>query len=153
MLADVAPFAEATSWQPALDAYARSLRAALLRHSGVLPLLATRPAATPETLRMVERGLGVMRAAGFPLGRALDAINSLTLFVLAHAASEVRTAPVNEAEGAGSTAFLAALAPEEFPLLAEAAGSGQGTDDEERFAFALDALLTGFAAWLRSDQG
>ncbi|KJY42782.1 tetracycline repressor protein class H [Streptomyces sp. NRRL B-1568] len=153
VLAGATPFAESTGWQPALRGYAQSLRAALLRHPGTLPLVAARPAATAETLRTVERGLGVMRAAGFPLGRALDAINSLTLFVVAHAASEVDTAPLNEAAAPGSTTFLAGLDPEEFPLLSEAARTGAGTDDDERFTATLDALITGFAGWLTAGHG
>jgi tetracycline repressor-like protein len=47
---------------------------------------------TPETLRAAERGLTLLVGAGFPVGRALDALNALTLFVVAHAASEVSSA-------------------------------------------------------------
>ena len=84
-------------WDQALAGYARSLRAALLRHPGAVQLVATRPAVTPETLRTAERGLALLCAAGFPVGRALDTLNALTLFVVAHAASEVSTAAVNSA--------------------------------------------------------
>ena len=135
-----------TPWQDALSTYARSLRAALLLHPGTLPLVSSRPATTPGTLTAVERGLEILRGADFPLGQALHAFNSLTLFVVAHAASEVDTAPVNERGASGSTDFLAGLDPEELPLLVEAASTGAGTDDEERFAFGLTALISGFAA-------
>ena len=87
-------------WDRALAGYARSLRATLLQHPGAALLIATRPAVTPETLRMAERGLALLCGAGFPVGRALDTINALTLFVIAHAASEAGLVPVNAAAAA-----------------------------------------------------
>ncbi|WP_040813120.1 TetR/AcrR family transcriptional regulator C-terminal domain-containing protein [Nocardia concava] len=135
-------------WQSALSDYAHALRAAVLEHPGALPLIATRPAVTPRTLRTAERGLKLLVDAGFELGAALDALNSLTLFVVAHANSEVRIAPVNEAGDAGSAEFLKTLDPEEFPLILRAAQTSVGTDDRARFDFAIGALIRGFAAAL-----
>lgn len=135
-------------WPAALREYAESLRSGLLRHPGVLPLVLSRPAVTPQTLRTVELGLSVLCGAGFPLGRALDALNSVTLFVVAHTVAEVGIAPVDEAGGPGSAEFLAGLDPAELPLLSEAARTGQGTGDQHRFEFALSALISGFALTL-----
>jgi AcrR family transcriptional regulator len=132
-------------WDRALTDYARSLRATLLRHPGAALLVATRPAVTPETLRVAERGLTLLVGAGFPVGRALDTLNALTLFVVAHAASEVTTARVNDAAAAGSQAYVAALDEREFPLLAQAARLSAGTDDGARFEFAVAAFLRGVA--------
>ncbi|GAB2541522.1 TetR/AcrR family transcriptional regulator C-terminal domain-containing protein [Nocardia heshunensis] len=131
-------------WATALTDYARALRKALLGHPGVLPLVATRPAVTPKTLYTAERGLAMLVRAGFELGPALDALNSLTLFVVAHANSEVRIMPVNEAGEPGSVDFLKTLDEHEFPLIIQAAKSGAGTDDEARFEYAIAALIRGF---------
>jgi AcrR family transcriptional regulator len=133
-------------WERAVTDYARSLRATLLRHPGAALIVATRPAVTPETLRAAERGLALLRAAGFPLDRALDTLNALTLFTVAHAASEVSTAAVNSAHAAGSQDYVAALDEEEFPLLTEAARSSTGTDDGARFEFAVAAFIRGAPA-------
>ncbi|MGW4244532.1 TetR/AcrR family transcriptional regulator C-terminal domain-containing protein [Nocardia sp. NPDC004722] len=133
-------------WATALTDYARALRVALLEHPGVLPLVATRPAVTPNTLRTAERGLAMLVRSGFELGAALDALNSLTLFVIAHSNSEVRIAPVNEAGDAGSVEFLKSLDEEEFPLIIEAARTGVGTDDNARFEYAIAAIVRGFAS-------
>jgi AcrR family transcriptional regulator len=130
-------------WDRALTDFARSLRATLLRHPGAVLLVATRPAATPETLHMAERGLALLSAAGFPLGRALDTLNALTLFVIAHAASEVSTAAVNAAAAAGSQDYVAGLDEREFPLLSAAARSSAGTDDGARFEFAIATFIRG----------
>ena len=132
-------------WDRALTDYARSLRATLLRHPGAALLVATRPAVTPETLRVAERGLTLLVGAGFPVGRALDTLNALTLFVVAHAASEVATARVNEGAAAGSQEYVAALDEREFPLLAQAARLSAGTDDGARFEFAVAAFIRGVA--------
>ncbi|WP_441246588.1 TetR/AcrR family transcriptional regulator C-terminal domain-containing protein [Kitasatospora sp. McL0602] len=124
-------------WHDGLRAYAHSLRAALLRHPGILPLVLSRPAATPATLDAVEHHLGILTAAGFPLGRALDALNTLTLLVIGHTTAEVGIEPGHSP---------APFDPDRHPLLAEAVRTGAGTDDTTRFHFAVDALIAGFAA-------
>ncbi|MGW1189216.1 TetR/AcrR family transcriptional regulator C-terminal domain-containing protein [Streptomyces sp. NPDC002559] len=126
-------------WAVFLRDYATRLRTGLLRHPGVLPLAAARPAATPAALAAVEHGLSMLTAAGFPLGRALDAINSVTLFALGHTAAEVGTA-----DATASADWVAGQDPERYPLLTEAARTRAGTDDADRFAHAVDALVTGF---------
>ncbi|KAB7845033.1 TetR/AcrR family transcriptional regulator C-terminal domain-containing protein [Streptomyces mobaraensis] len=136
-------------WRSWLRAYADALRATLLGHPGVLPLAAARPAATPAALDAVERGLRVLTSAGFPLGRALHALNSLTLLVVSHAAAECAPA---DPDGPSSTAALAALDPGRYPLTREAARTGAGTDDAERFAYAVEALVTGFGAGAGADR-
>ena len=107
--------------------------------------MATRPAVTPETLRAAERGLTLLCGAGFPVGQALDTLNALTLFTVAHAASEVSTAAVNAARRAGSQDYVAGLDEREFPLLTDAARSSAGTDDSARFEFAIAAFIRGVA--------
>ncbi|MET9293356.1 TetR/AcrR family transcriptional regulator C-terminal domain-containing protein [Streptomyces sp. NPDC003077] len=197
-----------TGWRPLLRSYADALRTALLRSPALLPLLQTRPAVTPATLAAAERGIAALVAAGFPLGKAVHAVNALTVLVLGHTATEAGTgggvgggsgtgtgdgivsgsrtgtgdgddsgsgtgtsdgtgtddgtgtgagADAEGAEGArggaaeagaGTAAWLAGRDEEEYPLLVRAARTDQGTDDAERFTFAVDALLTGFAACL-----
>ncbi|MEU3353408.1 TetR/AcrR family transcriptional regulator C-terminal domain-containing protein [Streptomyces sp. NPDC037389] len=139
---------EVTDWRTFLRAYADSLRAALLRHPGVLPLITGRPAVTPATLDAVERGLRTLTSAGFALGPAVDTLNALSLFVVGHTAAEADARPSQpSAQSApGTSAWLAELDCERYPLVVEAAGTGAGTDDAERFGFAVDAMLTGFGA-------
>ncbi|QLE76374.1 hypothetical protein FGW37_27855 [Streptomyces rectiverticillatus] len=72
--ADADAGAGGTDWRALLRTYAVSLRQALLRHPGVLPLAASRPAVTPATLDAVERGLTTLTASGFPLGAAVHAL-------------------------------------------------------------------------------
>ncbi|MFE7615848.1 TetR/AcrR family transcriptional regulator C-terminal domain-containing protein [Streptomyces sp. NPDC057496] len=106
--------------------------------------MSRRPAATPAALAAVEHGLSVLTGAGFPLGRALDAINSVTLFALGHTSAEVGTADTT-----ASADWIAGQDPERYPLLTEAARTCAGTDDADRFAHAVDAMVTGFEQNLR----
>ncbi|BDM69593.1 TetR family transcriptional regulator [Streptomyces nigrescens] len=141
--------AESADWRALLRTYAVSLRQALLRHPGVLSFAASRPAVTPATLDAVERGLTALTASGFPLGSAVHALNTLSLFVVGHTAAEA--AQPTQADAPGSPAWLAELDATRYPLLTQAARNGAGTDDAERFDFAINALVTGFGAAL--DQG
>jgi AcrR family transcriptional regulator len=141
VLRDAAGEPDDGDWRTALRGYAHRLRSTLLAHPAVLPLAVSRSASTPESLRVAERVLTALCAAGFPLGSALDLVNALSVFVLGHAAAEVGVAPT----GPGSADGLAGLDPAEFPLLVRAATTGEGTDDAARFAAAVDALLDGFA--------
>ncbi|MEV5505325.1 TetR/AcrR family transcriptional regulator C-terminal domain-containing protein [Streptomyces orinoci] len=127
-------------WRPLLRAYAHGLRSALLRHPGVLPLVAARPAVTPAALDTVERCLRVLTGAGIELGRALHTVNSLALLAISHATAEA--AGLGE-EGPGSAEWLAGADPGRYPLLTEAARTGAGVDDAERFELAVEALLAG----------
>jgi len=136
--------ADGLSWDQMLRRYAETLRATLLGHPGVLPLLFTRPAVTPQTLRAVENGLRVLTDAGFGLVRALDMINTLSIFVVGHAMAEAGTAELNRRGDPGSAAALAQLDASDLPLVIEAARLTQDADDESRFLFGLDALLDGF---------
>jgi hypothetical protein len=90
-------------------------------------------------------GLTLLCGAGFDLGPALDTLNALTLFTVAHAASEVSTTAVNSAAAVGSQDWVAGLDDQEFPLLAAAARSSAGTDDSTRFEFAIAAFIRGVA--------
>lgn len=133
-------------WQESLRDYAHGLYRGLLRHPGVLPLASSRPAVTPDLLDGVEGYLRMLTDAGLPLGRALHIINILTLFVIGHATAAAQTSPSAKPSDsdAGATAWVADLDTERYPLLVEAARTGQGTDDDERFAIAVEALVAGF---------
>ena len=144
--------ADGQSWDRLLRRYAETLRTTLLGHPGVLPLLFSRPAVTPQTLNAVENGLRVLTDAGFALPRALDMINVLSIFVVGHAMAEAGTAELSRRGGPGSAAALARLDVSHLPLVIEAARRTQDADDQGRFLLGLDALLYGFARWQEPGQ-
>ncbi|WP_312033925.1 TetR/AcrR family transcriptional regulator C-terminal domain-containing protein [Actinoplanes sp. TBRC 11911] len=121
------------TWREALSSYAERLRSTLLEHPAVLPVI-VRPVVTQATLDAVEEMLRLLVDAGFPLGRALDSLNALTLFVIGHTSAEVAIGPDSSPE----------VDPDRHPLMVAAVRSGAGADDYDRFRYAVAAMLTGF---------
>ncbi|THV30011.1 TetR/AcrR family transcriptional regulator [Glycomyces paridis] len=130
--------ADTGTWRERMRDYAHALRKTLVEHPNLVPLVVSRPAVTPESLRVMEDGLAVLREAGFPARTALDLVYSLNEYVIGHMATAPRegTAPAQEDH-------FAAIDPDAFPLIAEALGSPRG--EGERFDRAVDAMLQGFA--------
>jgi AcrR family transcriptional regulator len=127
------PVGPSGDFRSRLRAYAESLRTTLLKHPGLLPVIA-RPAVTPTTLDAVEAMLRELTAAGFPLGRALDTLNALTVLVIGHASAEAAIGEPGPPSG---------LSPQRHPLLLQAAATGAGSDDHERFRYAVSTFLAG----------
>ncbi|MEV5987859.1 TetR/AcrR family transcriptional regulator [Streptomyces sp. NPDC052051] len=139
----VPPLFHGASWRADLRDYAHALHATLLAHPNVVPLVVSRPATTPRNLSFMENALASLRAAGFPLGRALDVLYAVSGFVVGH----VATAPPGADDDRRAADPLDGLDPEEFPLLTEAARTGhRHSGPDSRFTFALDAMLSGFDA-------
>ncbi|WP_030197105.1 TetR/AcrR family transcriptional regulator C-terminal domain-containing protein [Streptomyces sp. NRRL S-87] len=132
----------ADAWPARLHGFAVALRAELLRHPGVIPLVATRPARSAAALRAVEDTAAALAGAGVEPLRALRIVNAVATFVIGHCLAEAATTP-GHPEEADAPLDLA-----DFPTLAAAVAAGLGTpeDHRARFALALDALLGGLAA-------
>ncbi|MDG6103732.1 TetR/AcrR family transcriptional regulator C-terminal domain-containing protein [Dactylosporangium aurantiacum] len=134
------------AWVPWMRQFAHALRAALRAHPGVLPLAATRPVNSPDALRMSERWLATMRAAGLPLGRAMDVVNVVATFTIGHTLAEVGQTPGHEGTEPDLDQRADELDPALFPNLAEVIATRAGLDFDSRFAEAIDILLAGYAA-------
>jgi TetR/AcrR family transcriptional regulator, tetracycline repressor protein len=134
------------SWVPWMRRFAHALRAALVDHPGVLPLAATRPVNSPDALRMSERWLAGMRAAGVPLGRAMDVVNVVATFTIGHTLAEVGRTPGHEGSEPDLDDRADELDPAEFPNLTEIIATRAGLDFQSRFTEAIDILLAGYAA-------
>jgi TetR/AcrR family tetracycline transcriptional repressor len=141
------------AWAPWMRQFAHGLRAALLAHPGVLPLAATRPVNSPDALRMSERWLATMRAAGLPLGRAMDVVNVLATFTIGHTLAEVGQTPGHEGSEPDLDQHAETLDPAEFPNLTEVIATRAGLDFDSRFAEAVDILLAGYAPSPRLPDG
>lgn len=80
-------------WTTVVGDFAAALRRILLDHPAMLTVLATRPAATPAALHLLERGVGALRADRVPLADALDVLNAVASFTLGHTLAEVGETP------------------------------------------------------------
>lgn len=137
--ADLLP-AAGTPWPEAVRRTARQLRAALLRHPALLGVLATRPAASPQALRILEAGLALLREQGVPLAVAMDLLNAVTMFTVGHTLAEAGRTPGHE-EAEPEAADTAG-----FPVLAEVFATGAGLDFDARFTRTVDLLIAGYGA-------
>jgi TetR/AcrR family tetracycline transcriptional repressor len=122
-------------WTEWARAFAVGLRAELLCHPGVLPLVATRPLSSADDLELMEEWLAALTGAGLALGRAMDVINALATFTVGHTLAEAGRTPGERAD---------APDPERFPLLAEVTATRAGLDFAERFDRTVDFILAGY---------
>lgn len=139
LVAEMAPPPRFTSWQEGVRRYAHAFLDVLYAHPNLIPLVASRPATTPQNLRTVETMLETLHSSGFELARAYDMIRSLAAFVIGHAATRLDAVPGNPGERPSGPSFD----PGSFPLFSEAFAK---SDPTSRFDFALEALLHGFEA-------
>ena len=142
-------------WAAQLRGVARHYRALALEHPNVVPLLVTRPLATPlalrprGTLRPLEDVLALLTRAGFSGPDALHVYRAFFGFLNGHVLNELQELVENPDETDDLLRLgLHRLPIGEFPLLrslAHALASYDGAAELER---GLDILLTGLAATL-----
>jgi AcrR family transcriptional regulator len=142
-------------WAGQLRAVARDYRQLALMHPRAVPLLVTRPLATPlglrppGTLRPLEDILALLTRAGFAGPDALHIYRALFGFLHGHVLNELQELVDNPDETDDLLRLgLHRLPITEFPLLrglAPALASYDGAAELER---GLDILLTGLAATL-----
>lgn len=127
----------AVTWQDYIRGLAGELRVVLLRHPNALPIMLGRSARTTASLDVVNSILASLTSKGLPLPVAVDVVNSITAFVMAHTLNEHALAPTAPE----------AIDPQRHPVLAAVVDQGIGAgagDDARRFALAIDAFIAGF---------
>ena len=142
-------------WTAQLRAVARHYRALALAHPNVVPLLVTRPLATPlalrprGTLRPLEDLLALLIGAGFSGPDALHIYRAFFGFLNGHVLNELQELVENPDETDDLLRLgMHRLPLSEFPLLrglAHALACYDGAAELER---GLDILLTGLTATL-----
>ena len=142
-------------WAAQLRAVARDYRALALAHPNVVPLLVTRPLATPlalrprGTLRPLEDILALLTRAGFSGPDALHVYRALFGFLNGHVLNELQELVENPDETDDLLRLgLYRLPLGEFPLLRGLAHAMAAYDGAAELERGLDILLTGLAATL-----
>ena len=142
-------------WAAQLRAVARQYRALALTHPNVVPLLVTRPLATPlalrprGTLRPLEDILALLTRAGFAGPDALHVYRALFGFLNGHLLNELQELVENPDETDDLLRLgLYRLPLSEFPLLRGLAHALAAYDGAAELESGLDILLTGLAASL-----
>ncbi len=142
-------------WAAELRAVARRFRALALAHPHVVPLIVTRPLATPlglrppGTLRPLEDILALLTRAGFSGPDALHVYRALFGFLHGHVLDELQELVDNPDETDDLLRLgLHRLPITEFPLLRSLAPVLASYDGAAELERGLDILLTGLATTL-----
>jgi AcrR family transcriptional regulator len=142
-------------WAGQLRAVARDYRQLALAHPRAVPLLVTRPLATPlalrppGTLRPLEDILALLTSAGFTGPDALHIYRALFGFLHGHVLNELQEIVDNPDETDDLLRLgLHRLPIAQFPLLRGLAPALAAYDGAAELERGLDILLTGLAATL-----
>jgi AcrR family transcriptional regulator len=142
-------------WNAQLRTVARAYRALALAHPHVVPLLVTRPLATPlalrphGTLRPLEDILTLLTQAGFTGRDALHVYRALFGFLHGHILNELQELVENPDETDDLLRLgLHRLPIKEFPVLRSLAPALAHYDGAAELERGLDILLTGLATTL-----
>jgi AcrR family transcriptional regulator len=142
-------------WAGQLRAVARRFRALALAHPHIVPLIVTRPLATPlglrpaGTLRPLEDILALLTRAGFSRPDALHIYRALFGFLHGHVLDELQELVENPDETDDLLRLgLHRLPITEFPLLRSLAPVLAAYDGAAELERGLDILLTGLTTTL-----
>jgi len=142
-------------WAAQLRAVARDYRALALAHPNVVPLLVTRPLATPlalrprGTLRPLEDILALLTSAGFSGPDALHVYRAFIGFLNGHLLNELQELVDNPDETDDLLRLgLHRLPIGEFPLLRSLASVLASYDGAAELERGLDILLAGLSTTL-----
>jgi AcrR family transcriptional regulator len=141
---------EDPDWAGQLRTFARAFRAIAIEHPHVVPLLVTRPLATPlalrplGTLRPLEDTLELLTRAGFTDVEALHVYRSFQGLLFGHVLNELQELVDNPEETDDLLRLgLHRLPIAEFPLLRGLASALAAYDGEAELEEGLDILIDG----------
>jgi AcrR family transcriptional regulator len=144
-----------TGWRTAMRDRAVSARAALVRHPWATPLMQSRTAPGPATLRHHDTVIGTLRGAGFSVDLTAHAFSALDAYIYGFAMQQ-RSLPfdnLEEAQEVGRRMF--ARMPEGgYPHLTELTVQHilqPGYDYGDEFEYGLDLILDGLGRALGGD--
>jgi AcrR family transcriptional regulator len=154
----VPPLHEVGGWEEVLRRTAHAFRAIAVAHPNVVPLLVTRPLATPlamrplGTLRPLEKLLELFVGAGFDGRGALHAYRLYVGFLYGHLLNELQERVHDPDESDDLLRLgLHRLPAREFPRLRALAPELAGYDGVQELDEGLDIVLAGLRRQLEAD--
>jgi AcrR family transcriptional regulator len=141
-----------SNWRAQLHALLERMLRALIAHPGIATMTMSDPPTTEVVLLLTENMLEILAAGGIDPQGAAWTCDILVMLVVAVASEE----DARSARGRGADErreqieelrrTFAALSPERFPFIAAHAEQMVAGDSEERFRFAIDAVIDGAVA-------
>lgn len=143
-------------WKIAMRKRAVSARAALSRHPWATVLMESGTTPGPATLRLHDRVIGVLRAAGFSVPMAAHAFSLINSYIYGFVMQE-NALPFHSPEETAimAAAMLAQFPVDTFPHLAEFTAEHvlkPGYDYGDEFEFGLDLILDALGRALDSEE-
>jgi AcrR family transcriptional regulator len=142
----------AADWQGELANLARSIRRQLLAHPAFVPLVANKDPMSPNTLRVFEAVLRMVRDRGFEGEALTHAFYSVFVYTVGFVAQEVARFHGGEPDPDQIVEIerqmrvqLESLPIKDFPTIVELAPHLARCANEEYFEYGLDCLMRGIA--------
>lgn len=145
------PELDPARWQEQVTQLWSDSCAALARNGEIARVALGRIPIGPNALRLAEMTMGLLRAGGVPDQAVAWAIDVIGLYVSANAIERAITI-AQQQDGADHALYykdvgeyFASLPPEQFPVTLSILPVLTAGDNEERFRFGLDLLVSGLA--------
>jgi AcrR family transcriptional regulator len=139
-------------WHQRVVAYCEVLRAALLRHPNLAPIVACRPVMGDAGVGIFEVALAEVAELGFDAEAARRVVDVIVAFVMGHVLTEISALPGLGGHHQGEIArFRSTLGNERFPLSAASLGRHPPDRDAE-FTLGVKFLVAGIDREL-ADRG
>jgi AcrR family transcriptional regulator len=151
------PDPDPARWQEQLRTYARNAQRVWAAHADITRASLSAIPTGPNQLRLAERVLAILMAAGLPARTASWAVDRLHLYIDADAYegwlhTARAKAGLSAQEYIGSIReYYRQLPTDRFPLLAGLADTLMSGDSDERFEFGLGLLIDGLASHLQRE--
>jgi AcrR family transcriptional regulator len=147
---------DGAGWREVLEGLAHSMRTALISHPNVAALFATAVPVGPNSLRVRDLALGVLRAGGFDAILAADVYTALAHQLLASVLQEpmvdFRAGGLGTAKNVTLRDFYRSLPADQYPHVVEMAEELTSRTALEEFEFGLACLLDGVQLRLRQTR-
>jgi len=136
-------------WEATMRKRAHSMRAALLRHRWVPPLLISTITMGAASLRNIDATVGCLVTQGFTYAEADWARNALDSHVYGYTLQELNYPVSPEAYQTAAAQYLPLISKDDYPFMREAAVQiVDGTyDGMTQFSFGLELIIDGLKRW------
>jgi len=129
-------------WRKTLRESATSAHRVLWSHPWACGLNVSRPAVGPAALRYIDKVMGSLRGADFPIQLTHNALHAIFGHIYGFTLQELGIRSSIESLDPGTTAILIRQMADEYPHITEVA-LGASHDHEVEFVFVLDLILEG----------
>lgn len=156
------PDPSVAGWRSAVGDAIRSVRSVILRHTWMAGLYGIHPAIGPQAMRLSDRLIAVLTAAGFSGLELAHASSLLMSHALGSAVMDVAMHTATTLSGKGANELVQQLEPyfdriaEEYPSYTKWWSENKDADlermREDGFEFGLQRLLDGLESWLRPGE-